>query len=128
MAKDANSPTTSNESQNHLLRVLPNPERERLFPYLQLVETPLGMAPYESGDRLDHVYFPTTTIVSLLYTMDDGASAEFAVAGNEGIVGVALFIGGETMPNRRSAIVTTPLTSNCAAGCFSVSTVSLHTS
>jgi CRP-like cAMP-binding protein len=61
---------------------------------------PLGEALYESGDRLNHVYFPTSSIVSLLYVMENGASAEIAVVGNEGIVGIALFMGGETMPNR----------------------------
>jgi CRP-like cAMP-binding protein len=80
--------------------VLPEAERERLFPHLEPITMPLGRALYESGDRLEHVYFPTTAIVSLLYIMEDGASAEIAVVGNEGIVGIALFMGGETMPNR----------------------------
>jgi CRP-like cAMP-binding protein len=80
--------------------VLPEPERGRLFPHLEPITMPLGKALYESGDRLEHVYFPTTAIVSLLYIMEDGASAEIAVVGNEGIVGIALFMGGETMPNR----------------------------
>ena len=61
---------------------------------------PLGEALYESGARLQHVYFPTTSIVSLLYVMEDGASAEIAVVGNEGIVGISLFMGGETTPSR----------------------------
>ena len=87
-------------TQNHLLALLPKSESERLYPFLELVELPLGEALYESGDRLNHVYFPTTAIVSLLYVMEDGASAEIAVVGNEGIVGIALFMGGETMPNR----------------------------
>jgi CRP-like cAMP-binding protein len=100
VAKDAISPTAASENQNHLLAVLPMPERERLFPHMELVAMPLGMALYESGDRLEHVYFPTTAIVSLLYILEDGASAEIAVVGNEGVVGVALFMGGETMPNR----------------------------
>jgi len=86
--------------QNHLLRVLPASESGRLVPYLQLVTMPLGDALYESGDELSHVYFPTTAIVSLLYVMENGASAEIAIVGNEGIVGIALFMGGETMPNR----------------------------
>ncbi|MDF1566528.1 MAG: Crp/Fnr family transcriptional regulator [Spirochaetaceae bacterium] len=67
---------------------------------MDLVDMPLGHALYESGDQLEYVYFPTTAIVSLLYILMDGASAEIAVVGNEGIVGVALFMGGETMPNR----------------------------
>ena len=89
-----------NPRQNHLLAVLPETESERLFPYLEPVQLPLGHALYESGDRLNHVYFPTTAIVSLLYVMENGASAEIAVVGNEGVVGIALFMGGETMPNR----------------------------
>jgi CRP-like cAMP-binding protein len=67
---------------------------------MELVPMPLGEALYESGDRLNHVHFPTTAIVSLLYVMENGASAEIAVVGNDGIVGIALFMGGETMPNR----------------------------
>ena len=86
--------------QNHLLAVLPRFESEHLLPHLEQVQLPLGKALYESGDRLNHVYFPTTAIVSLLYVMENGASAEIAVVGNEGIVGIALFMGGETMPNR----------------------------
>jgi CRP-like cAMP-binding protein len=80
--------------------VLPGPERKRLFPHLELIPLPLGKVIYESGDPLDHVYFPTASIVSLLYVMENGASAEIAVVGNEGIVGIALFMGGETVPNR----------------------------
>jgi len=90
----------SNERGNHLLAVLPEEERNRIFPHLKPIKLPLGKVLYESGDRLEHVFFPTTAIVSLLYIMEDGASAEIAVIGNEGIVGVALFMGGETMPNR----------------------------
>ncbi len=93
-------PNAPNPRQNHLLAVLPEPERERLFPCLEPVPLLLGEALYESGDRLSHVYFPTTAIVSLLYVMENGASAEIAVVGNDGIVGIALFMGGETMPNR----------------------------
>jgi len=89
-----------NPRQNHLLAVLPRFECERLFPFLEPVPLPLGEALYESGDQLNHVYFPTTAIVSLLYLMENGASAEIAVVGNEGIVGIALFMGGESMPNR----------------------------
>lgn len=75
-------------------------EWARLTPLLAAVDLPLGHVIYESGDRLDHVYFPTTSIISLLYVMEDGASAEIAIVGNEGIVGVALFMGGETTPSR----------------------------
>ncbi|MHB9100069.1 MAG: Crp/Fnr family transcriptional regulator [Sulfuricella sp.] len=86
--------------QNHLLAALPADEYERLYPHLELVQMPLGDVLYESGGELRYAYFPTTAIVSLLYVMEDGASAEIAGVGNEGIVGVALFMGGGTMPNR----------------------------
>jgi CRP-like cAMP-binding protein len=86
--------------ENHILDALPAVERERVFPHLTLVEMPLGMVVYESGDELSHIYFPTDSIVSLLYVMQNGASAEIAVVGNEGAVGVALFMGGESMPSR----------------------------
>jgi CRP-like cAMP-binding protein len=86
--------------QNHLLDALPEAEFEQLLPDLEPVPLPLGKVLYESGEKLDYVYFPTTSIVSLLYVMENGASAEIAVVGNEGIVGIALFMGGETVPNR----------------------------
>ena len=86
--------------QNRLLAVLPKAERERIFPHLELVQMPLGKILYESGGPLSHVYFPATAIVSLLSVMDNGASAEIAIIGYEGIVGIALFMGGESMPNR----------------------------
>ena len=85
---------------NHLLATLSAPELGRLYSHLELVPLALGEVLYESGDRLQHVYFPTDSIVSRLYVMADGASAEIAVVGNEGIIGIALFMGGETMPNR----------------------------
>ena len=86
--------------QNHILGALPPLERERLFPHLKLVSLPLGKVVYESGAALRHIYFPTNSIVSLLYVMQDGASAEIAVVGNEGVIGVSLFMGGETTPSR----------------------------
>ncbi|WP_020680862.1 Crp/Fnr family transcriptional regulator [Marinobacterium rhizophilum] len=86
--------------QNHLLAALSADEYARISPHLESVPLPLGHVLYESGRELRHVYFPTDSIVSLLYVMLDGASAEVAVVGNEGIIGVALFMGGETMPNR----------------------------
>ena len=89
-----------NPRQSHLLAVLPEPESKRLLPHMELVSLPLGKALYESGDELNHVYFPTTAIVSLLYELENGSSAEIAVVGKEGIVGIALFMGGDTMPNR----------------------------
>ena len=79
---------------------MPAAEFERLSSDLELVEMPLGKVLYESGARLDHVYFPTTCIVSLLYVLENGASAEIAVVGNEGILGISLFMGGETTPSR----------------------------
>ena len=91
---------THHPEQNHILAALPPAERERLFPHLQLVPMPLGKVLYESGELLRHVYFPTDSIVSLLYVMEDGASAEISVIGNEGVLGVALFMGGETTPSR----------------------------
>jgi len=92
--------TMSQPKDNHLLAVLPTAEWDRIGPHLALVDMPLGHVVYESGDRLDHVYFPTTSIVSLLYVMEDGASAEIAIVGNEGVIGIALFMGGETTPSR----------------------------
>ena len=89
-----------NPEQNHLLAALLPVERERIYPHLQLVPMPLGKVLYESGDVQRHVYFPIDSIVSLLYVMADGASAEISVVGNEGIVGVSLFMGGETTPSR----------------------------
>jgi CRP-like cAMP-binding protein len=85
---------------NHLLAALTKSDLERLMPDLELVSLPLGAAVYESGRRLRHVYFPLDSIVSLLNVMADGASAEIAVVGNDGVVGVSLFMGGETTPSR----------------------------
>jgi CRP-like cAMP-binding protein len=87
-------------TDNHLLAALAQPEQERLFPHLEVTSLRLGEVLYESGSRLSHVYFPTDSIVSLLYVMEDGASAEIAVVGNEGLVGIALFMGGQTTPSR----------------------------
>jgi CRP-like cAMP-binding protein len=85
---------------NHLLAALPDAEWQRWRPQLEAVAMPLGQVVYESGSALSHVYFPTTAIVSLLYVMESGASAEIAVVGNEGIVGISLFMGGESTPSR----------------------------
>ncbi|WP_027776144.1 Crp/Fnr family transcriptional regulator [Paraburkholderia caledonica] len=87
-------------NENHLLSVLPEDERARLAPHLVAIDMTLGQVVYESGDRQHFVYFPTTSIVSLLYVMEDGASAEIAIVGNEGVIGIALFMGGETTPSR----------------------------
>jgi len=94
-----------NPSQNHLLAALPTAEFERLAPHLELVPLPLGEVLYEPGGQLQHAYFPTTAIVSLHYVMETGASAETAGVGNEGVVGISLFMGGDTTPS--SAVVQT---------------------
>ena len=93
-------PASQDPQQNHLLAALSPAERDRLYPHLRLVPMPLGKVLYESGDVLRHVYFPTNSIVSLLYVLADGASAEISVVGNEGLIGIALFMGGETTPSR----------------------------
>ena len=98
-----NTPVPSgkyNPRQNHLLAALPAADYERLLPDLELVPLPLGWAVYEAGGKLGYVYFPTNSIISLLYVMEDGASAEIAVTGSDGLVGIALFMGGETTPSR----------------------------
>jgi CRP-like cAMP-binding protein len=92
--------TSPAPDQNHLLAALPAEARLRLFPHLQLAEMPLGKVLYESGESSRQVYFPTDSIVSLLYVMEDGASAEISVVGNEGIVGIAVFMGGESTTSR----------------------------
>jgi CRP-like cAMP-binding protein len=83
-----------------LLGALSPAERERIYPHLKLVAMPLGKVLYEPGDRQRNVYFPTDSIVSLLYVMESGASAEISVVGNEGLIGVSLFMGGESTPSR----------------------------
>jgi CRP-like cAMP-binding protein len=85
---------------NQVLNALSDEERARLFPHLELMEMPLAMVLYESGAALRHIYFPIDCIVSLLYVMKNGASAEIAVVGHEGAVGVSLFMGGQTTPSR----------------------------
>ena len=96
----ANSP-----NQNHLLAALPTEEFERLSAHLELVSMPIGKMLYEPNEQLQHAYFPTTCIVSLHYVMESGASAETAGVGNEGVVGVSLFMGGNTTSS--SAVVQT---------------------
>ncbi|AQV93956.1 Crp/Fnr family transcriptional regulator [Cupriavidus necator] len=91
---------THDPKSNHLLAALPVADWERLAPQLTLVELPLAHVVYESGDQQGYVYFPTDSIISLLYVMEDGASAEIAIVGNEGMVGIAIFMGGETTPSR----------------------------
>jgi CRP-like cAMP-binding protein len=93
-------PISAEARENSLLAALPDPEWRRWQPLLEQVEMPLGEVLYESGATLTHVYFPTTSIVSLLYVLEDGSSAEIAVVGNEGIVGISLFMGGGSTPSR----------------------------
>jgi CRP-like cAMP-binding protein len=102
-AKNAAGSTASarhDPRQNHLLAALPAGDLERFSAHLEVVTMSLGDVLYESGSTMRYVYFPTTSIVSLLYVMEDGASAEIAVVGNEGILGISLFMGGETTPSR----------------------------
>ena len=96
----APSETPNDPRLNQLLAALPDAEWKRWLPHLEPIELPLGKVLYESGSTLRHVVFPTTAIVSLLYVMESGASAEIAVVGREGIVGISLFMGGETTPSR----------------------------
>ena len=96
----AAAPAPTDPHQNHLLDALPADDYDRLAPHLELIPMGLGDVLYESGAELRYVYFPTTSIISLLYVMEDGASAEIAIVGNEGILGISLFMGGETTPSR----------------------------
>jgi CRP-like cAMP-binding protein len=112
--------------KSHLLAALPRAVLDRWLPMLEVVELPLGSVLYESGSTLSHAYFPTTAIVSLLYVMEDGASAEIAVVGNEGVVGVSLFMGGESTPSRavvQSAGLGVRLTSEAIKAEFASSAV-----
>lgn len=93
-------PQQHKPEQNHLLAALPAIVRSRLFPELELVDMPYGKVLYESGDTMQYVYFPIDSIVSLLYIMENGASAEFSVVGNEGFVGMALLMGGDSTPSQ----------------------------
>lgn len=96
-------PTGSNETEtrkNFLMASLPDVEFERVKAHLLPVSLTLGQVLYESGDKMDYVYFPTTAIISLLYVMENGSTAEIGVVGNDGILGIALFMGGDTTPNR----------------------------
>ena len=93
-------PSPHTPKQNHLLAALSAQDYARLLPDLELMAMPLGLALYESGGQLGYLYFPTSSIVSLLYVMESGASAEIAITGNEGLVGISLFMGGESTPSR----------------------------
>jgi len=94
------TPDSHAPQQNHLLAALPATERAQIYPHLQLVEMPLGKVVYEPGDVLRYAYFPTDCIVSLLYVLEDGASTEISIVGNDGLIGLTLFMGGGTTPRR----------------------------
>ena len=96
----AGSVRRSDPGENRLLAALPEPDYQSLLPHLEPMPMPLGQAVYESGGLQGYVYFPTDSIVSLLYVLENGASTEIAVTGNEGVVGISLFMGGETTPSR----------------------------
>jgi CRP-like cAMP-binding protein len=93
-------PASHKPEQNQLLAALPAADYERLLPHLEPVTLPLGLVIFESGSKLRHLYFPASGIVSLLYAMESGTSTEIAVIGNDGVVGIALFMGGESTPSR----------------------------
>jgi CRP-like cAMP-binding protein len=93
-------PSPHSPKQSHFLAALPAQVYARLLPDLELIPMPLGWAVYESGGHMGYLYFPTTSLISLLYVMENGASAEIAVTGNEGLVGISLFMGGESTPSR----------------------------
>ncbi|WP_299198549.1 Crp/Fnr family transcriptional regulator [uncultured Amphritea sp.] len=95
-----NQPDASSPLQNKMLAAFPEEVKRRIFPHLKLTTMPLGKVLYESGDKLEDAFFPTDCIVSLLYVMEDGSSAEISVVGNEGVVGISLFMGGESTPSR----------------------------
>lgn len=92
--------TSQTPLRNHLLEALNKTDLGHFSSELELIQMPLGQVLYESGEKLNYVYFPTTSIISLLYVMENGSSAEIAVVGNEGILGISLFMGGETTPSR----------------------------
>ena len=99
-SQQSRATTLHQPTQNHLLNALSAEVQQRLFPHLELVAMPLGKVLYESGDVMRYVYFPTNCIVSLLYVMENGSSAEISVVGYDGLIGVALFMGGESTTSR----------------------------
>src|SRR5580765_5704912 len=98
--KTKSSASSALPTRNHLLAALPKADYQRLATHLEPIPLPLGWSVYEPGSPMEHVFFPTDGIISLLYVMENGASAEIAVTGNEGLVGIALFMGGESTPSR----------------------------
>lgn len=93
----------SNMVKNHLLALLPQEDYQRILPHLEPVDLKLGKVIYQNAQHMEYLYFPTTSMVSLLYTMADGMTAEVGITGNEGVVGIALFLGGDTAPNQAVA-------------------------
>lgn len=85
---------------NHLIRSLPDEEYDRILPTLEFVELPLGTVLFESGDKLDYIYFPSSTVVSLLYITENGGTAEIGIAGKSGLIGMPLYLGGDTTTGR----------------------------
>jgi CRP-like cAMP-binding protein len=100
LSAPAPAPAPTTATQNHLLGLLSAEAQQRLFPFLEEVSLPLGKVLYEPGDKMRYVYFPTDSIVSLLYVMESGSSAEISVVGNEGLVGISLFMGGDSTSSR----------------------------
>ncbi len=92
--------TAHDPKQNHLLAALPADVYARLLPDLELIQMPLGWLVYEPGQPMAYLYFPTTSIVSLLYVTESGASTEIAICGNEGLIGIAMFMGGDSTPSQ----------------------------
>lgn len=92
-------PVAPNPKQNQILAALPKSEYERLLPDLQLVDLPLGWTMSESGDHVNYLHFPVSGIVSLIYALEDGSSSEIALVGNEGLVGISIYMGGESLPS-----------------------------
>jgi CRP-like cAMP-binding protein len=101
----AQSDLPTGARENLLLAALPPADLQRLRPLLQEVHFSLGQTLYESCEELNHIYFPTTSVITLLYTMEDGSTAEMGLVGNDGVVGIALFLGGEATPNRAVALI-----------------------
>ncbi len=92
--------TKTLKNRNHIFEAMPTNEWERLLPFIETVELPLGKVLYEPGTKMSHVIFPSSAIVSLLYALENGSSAEIAVVGNEGVVGISIFMGGESTSSR----------------------------
>jgi CRP-like cAMP-binding protein len=92
--------TKTLKNRNHIFEAMPTNEWERLLPFIETIELPLGKVLYEPGTKMSHVIFPSSAIVSLLYALENGSSAEIAVVGNEGVVGISIFMGGESTPSR----------------------------